>query len=87
MWQADVITLLKKVLVGQASENEWIVFLATSFRHCPPLEPIRDACAAIDEKEYLGHSRAGFLFSESGLAQLRAILQQVETLDLESGKD
>ena len=38
----------------------------------------------IDEKEYLGHTRAGFLFSETGLAQLRAILQQVEALDLES---
>lgn len=86
MGQADVIALLKKVLVGQASENEWAIFLSTSFRHCPPLEPIRDACAAIDEKEYLGHTRAGFLFSETGLAQLRAILQQVEALDLESGE-
>ena len=37
----------------------------------------------IDEKEYLGHTRAGFLFSDTGLAQLRAILQQVEALDLE----
>lgn len=86
MSKADVIRLLQKVLVGQASENEWAIFLSTSFRHCPPLEPIRDACAAIDEKEYLGHTRAGFLFSEPGLTQLRAILQQLETLDSESGR-
>lgn len=85
MTRADVIVLLQKVLVGQASENEWAIFLSTSFRHCPPLESIRDTCAAIDEKEYLGHTRTGFLFSESGLAQLRAILQQVEVLDIESG--
>lgn len=86
MSKADVIRLLQKVLVGQASENEWAIFLSTSFRHCPPLEPIRDACVAIDEKEYLGHTRAGFLFSEPGLAQLRAILQQLEALYSESGR-
>ncbi|EIK42829.1 hypothetical protein O59_001220 [Cellvibrio sp. BR] len=83
MTKADVIALLQKVLVGQASENEWAIFLSSSFRHCPPLETIRTACAAIDETEYLGHTRAGFLFSEPGLAQLRAILQQVEALDID----
>lgn len=84
MTKADVITLLQRVLVGQASENDWAIFLSTSFRHCPPLEVIRDACAAVDEKEYLGHTRAGFLFSDHGLAQLRVILQQVEVLDIDS---
>ena len=81
MTQADLIRLLQRVLVGQASENEWAIFLSSSFRHCPELEPFRDACAAIDEKEYLGHTRAGFLFSETGLAQIRWILAQVEALD------
>lgn len=81
MTQTDLIKLLQRVLVGQASENEWAIFLSSSFRHCPELEPFRDACAAIDEKEYLGHTRAGFLFSETGLAQIRWILAQVEALD------
>lgn len=86
MMQADVIALLQKVLVGQANENEWAIFLSSSFRHCPVLEPIRDACVEIDEKEYIGHSHSGFLLSKSGLAQLRAILQRVEALDVESSQ-
>lgn len=81
MTKADVIRLLQKVLVGQASENDWAIFLSSSFRHCPELEPFRDACAAIDEKEYLGHTRAGFLLSETGLAQVRWILEKVEAVD------
>ena len=81
MSKSDLIRLLQKVLVGQASENDWAIFLSSSFRHCPELEPFRDACAAIDEKEYLGHTRAGFLFSETGLTQIRWILEQVEALD------
>lgn len=81
MTKADLIQLLQKVLVGQASENDWAIFLSSSFRHCPELEPFRDACTAIDEKEYLGHTRAGFLLSENGLAQIRWILAKVEALD------
>jgi hypothetical protein len=81
MTKADVIQLLQKVLVGQASENEWAIFLSSSFRHCPELESFRDTCAAIDEKEYLGHTRAGFLLSETGLAQVRWILEKVEAVD------
>jgi hypothetical protein len=81
MTKADLIQLLQRVLVGQASENDWAIFLSSSFRHCPELEPFRDACAAIDEKEYLGHTRAGFLLSETGLAQVRWILDKVEALD------
>lgn len=81
MTKADLIQLLQKVLVGQASENDWAIFLSSSFRHCPELEPFRDACAAIDEKEYLGHTRAGFLLSETGLAQVRWILDKLDALD------
>lgn len=81
MTKADVILLLQNVLVGQASENDWAIFLSSSFRHCPELEPFRDACAALDEKEYLGHTRAGFLLSEKGLTQVRWILERVEALD------
>jgi hypothetical protein len=82
MTAADVKALLQRVLVGQASENEWAIFLSSSFRHCPALEPVRNTCAAIDEKEYLGHTRAGFLFSETGLFQIRTILADIDKLDL-----
>lgn len=81
MTRDDLIALLQKVLVGQASENDWAIFLSSSFRHCPELEPFRDACAAIDENEYLGHTPAGFLLSENGLTHIRWILEKVKALD------
>lgn len=77
MQKSDVIRLLQNVLVGQASENEWAIFLSSSFRHDPELELIRNACAAIDDNEYLGYSKSGFLFSESGL---KLIKQQLDSL-------
>lgn len=82
MAKADVISLLQKVIVGQASENEWAIFLASSFRHCPELEVIRDACIAIDEREYLGDSRGGYLFTEKGLEELKRVLVRVECLKI-----
>ena len=81
MSRADLILLLENSLLGQASENDWAIYLSSSFRHCAELEPFRDACIAIDEKEYLGHTRTGFLFSEKGLAQIRWILEELKALD------
>lgn len=82
MTKADVIALLQKVLVGQASENDWAIFLSSSFRHCPELEVIRDDCAAIDEREYLGQTRSGYLFTDKGLEELKRILVRVECLNI-----
>lgn len=82
MQQADIIVLLRSVQVGQATENDWAIFLASSFRHNPKLEVIRERCAQIDEKEYLGHSRSGFLFSQTGLWQLKLVLQELESREL-----
>lgn len=82
MTREDVTALLQKVLVGQASENDWAVFLSSSFRHCPELEDIRAVCAAIDEREYLGQSRADYLFSKKGLEELQRILVRVECLKM-----
>lgn len=82
MTKADVIALLQKVLVGQASENDWAIFLSSSFRHCPELEAIRESCAAIDEREYLGQARADYLFSDKGLEELRRVLARVECLNV-----
>ncbi len=82
MTKADVIALLQKVLVGQASENDWAIFLSSSFRHCPELEVIREACAVIDEREYLGHARTNYLFSDKGLEELKRVLVRVECLNV-----
>jgi hypothetical protein len=82
MTKTDVIALLQKVLVGQASENDWAIFLSSSFRHCPELEVIRDDCVAIDEREYLGQTRSGYLFTDKGLEELKRILLRVECLNI-----
>ena len=82
MTKMDVIALLQKVLVGQASENDWAIFLSSSFRHCPELEVIRDDCVAIDEREYLGQTRSGYLFTDRGLEELKRILVRVECLNI-----
>ncbi len=82
MTKADVIVLLQKVLVGQASENDWAIFLSSSFRHCPELEIIREACAGVDEREYLGQTRSEYLFSDKGLEELQRILVRVECLNI-----
>lgn len=77
MQKPDVIKLLQNIMVGQASENDWAIFLSSSFRHDPELAAIRDACAEIDEKTYIGHSRSGFLFSEQGLLNIKQLLDSL----------
>lgn len=81
MSKADVIRLFQQVLVGQASENDWAVFLSSSFRHEPELERVRLECMDLDEREYLASMPKGFLLTESGLARLRQLLFRVESLD------
>jgi hypothetical protein len=79
MSQQDVIDLFQQVLVGQASENEWVIFLASSFRHIPELECVRQECLLLDEEEYkLQHQE--FLLTETGLAKLRQLLYRVENI-------
>lgn len=80
MSRQDVIRLFQQMLVGQASENDWAIFLSSSFRHHPQLELIRQECLLLDEKEskLLGQE---FLLTEDGLAKLRQLLFRIESLD------
>lgn len=80
MSRQDVIHLFHQVLVGQASENDWAIFLSSSFRHLPDLESVRYECLLLDEKEYRleGH---GFLLTDTGLARLRQLLFRVESMN------
>lgn len=80
MSRQDVIQLFQQVLVGQASENDWAIFLSSSFRHLPAVEYIRLECLALDDEEYKlqGHE---FLLTQSGLARLRQLLYRLENLD------
>lgn len=81
MSKQDVIQLFQQVLVGQASENDWAIFLSSSFRHFPDLERVRLECLDLDDKEYLPSSPKGYLLTENGLARLRQLLFRVECLD------
>jgi hypothetical protein len=81
MSKQDVIQLFQQVLVGQASENDWAIFLSSSFRHSPDLELVRLECIALDEKEYLSSVPNGYLLTAAGLARLRQLLFRVESLD------
>lgn len=80
MQPSAVVRLLQSVLVGQASENDWAIFLASSFRHYPALEDIQTRCLAVDEAEYIGYSNSGYLFSAQGLTQLRELLDEVQSM-------
>lgn len=77
----NVITLLKMVLDGTATENDWNVFVGIPIRYNPELENIRRRCMAIEKQEFLGGSRTAgrrHLFTQKGLEQLQAILAELE---------
>ena len=80
MSRQDVIHLFQQILVGQASENDWVIFLSSSFRHFPALEDIRLECLILDEEEYKLEGQE-FLLTAAGLAKLRQLLFRVESLD------
>lgn len=80
MSRQDVIQLFQQILVGHASENDWAIFLSSSFRHHPELELIRQECLLLDEKESRLLDQE-FLLTEAGLARLRQLLFRVESLD------
>ncbi len=80
MSRQDVIRLFQQILVGQASENDWAIFLSSSFRHHPELELIKQECLVLDENES-GLVKQEFLLTEVGLAKLRQLLFRVESLD------
>ena len=77
----NVIALLELVLNGQASENDWRVFAAVPLRHNPELDEIRERCMDIEEREYIGPSRSGLLFSQQGLEELRELLQNLKEME------
>lgn len=81
MSKQDVIRLFQQILVGQASENDWAIFLSSSFRHIPDLDLIRLECLTLDETEYLSSAPGGYILTEAGLARLRQLLFRVESLD------
>lgn len=75
MERKDFLKGLEDVIAGQANDSEWRVLTGYPVRHDPELERIRLECLAIEEEEYTG--KLPYLFSETGLARLRAVHRQL----------
>ncbi len=77
----DVISLLRLVLDGRATEHDWRLFSALPLRHNPMLEAIRERCMDIEDREYRGPNQKGLLFTRKGLDELRDILAELEAAE------
>lgn len=69
----QVRELLERVVVGQASSNDWAVFIAYQIRDNPQLEKIRRQCVEIDEREFRSHG--DYILTQRGRDQVEAILR------------
>ena len=78
----NVITLLELVLAGNATENDWHVFMGIPLRHCELLQAIQQRCSDLGETEYVGESSAT-LFTDKGTQALKLILEELKHQDLD----
>ncbi len=69
----QVQSLLEQVVVGEASSNDWAVFIAYQIRDNPELEKIRAQCVLIDEQEYRSYGQ--YLLTARGRDQVEALLR------------
>lgn len=76
--RGNVVSLLRLVLEGKATENDWRLFSTLPLRHDPLLAQIRERCLEIEEREFRKSLKTGFLFSPEGLRELREILDELE---------
>lgn len=77
--RGQVLRLLDLVLSNQANLNDWLAFTSVPIYYDPRLEAIRRRCQVLEETELLGGSSA-HLFTQRGLAQLRAIRAELNAL-------
>ncbi|WP_461516363.1 hypothetical protein [Porticoccus sp.] len=74
----NVVTLLTMVVDGQATENDWQVFLGVPIRHNDRLEAVRVQCCEISNREYIGGSS---LLTAKGIDEIRLLLAELEGED------
>ncbi|MCE2028249.1 hypothetical protein [Sessilibacter corallicola] len=73
----QVKSILEMVLCGQATSNDWNLFLAFEIRDNPYLDTIRKRCVEIDESEFRDPGTKTYLFTAKGLEQLRELLNEL----------
>ena len=78
----NVIALLELVLAGNATENDWHVFMGIPLRHCEVLQAIQQRCSDLSETEYIGEASVT-LFTEKGTQALKIILEELRQKDLD----
>lgn len=71
----NLLILLTLVVEGQATENDWEVFLGLPIRHNDELEAVRLHCCDISEREYIGGS--GCLLTKKGIEEVKQILTEL----------
>ncbi|OUS13142.1 hypothetical protein A9Q89_03895 [Gammaproteobacteria bacterium 53_120_T64] len=79
----NIIALLELVLAGDATENDWQVFMAIPLRHNEALYAVQLRCSELGETEYIGGG-ATTLFSEKGMQALSVILEELKQKEFDT---
>lgn len=65
--------MFELVLSGEATENDWDVFVEVPIRYNDELESVRLKCTGLAE-EFARGRKPGFLLSEEGLVGIESLL-------------
>lgn len=74
--EENLEALLTLVVEGRATDSDWQVFLGVPIRHNDRLEMIRQRCADIDQREYIGGT--GFLLTRRGIDEVQQLLEELK---------
>ena len=78
--KSNIVALLKLVVEGKATDNDWEVFLGVPIRHNDELEAVRMRCSEISEREYIGGSgslKSKHLLTQKGIEEVEIILAEL----------
>ncbi|MCX4029014.1 hypothetical protein H0A36_05220 [Endozoicomonas sp. SM1973] len=77
--RARVKTLFFDIVNGEASEEDWQVFISIPIYNDAQLETIRIRCLQLDEKEFIGGTESSpFFLTETAIDEIRQMLQTLE---------
>ncbi len=71
----NVVSLLRLLVSGRATRQDWDVFVAIPIRHDALLRDIQERCITIAQTEFTGGP--GLLFSTQGIARLECLLKEL----------
>ncbi|MDE1461596.1 hypothetical protein [Spartinivicinus poritis] len=77
--RARVKTLLYDIVNGEASEEDWQVFISIPIYNNAQLETIRLRCLQLDETEFIGGTEnSPFFLTVTAINEIRQMLQTLE---------